>query len=261
METDSRLIDKRINGLRKELKKIEKQRIVQSSSREKNNTPLVSIVGYTNAGKSTLLKSLTDADAYTADELFATVDSLQRELKIDNIQDPLIISDTVGFIQNLPTTLIESFKSTLLVATKADLLIHVVDAATAVPELHISTVDQILKQIETTGNQIMVFNKIDRIDKASLNQLIDKYPNAIFISSLKKTGLTKLIERIAIEIYGEDANGEFKIKPSNLEIVSKYGKILNVQNESDYLIIELNMREKLMDSLCVNKVMEDINNA
>ncbi len=261
LETDSRLIDKRINGLRKELKKIEKQRIVQSSSREKNNTPLVSIVGYTNAGKSTLLKSLTDADAYTADELFATVDSLQRELKIDNIQDPLIISDTVGFIQNLPTTLIESFKSTLLVATKADLLIHVVDAATAVPELHISTVDQILKQIETTGNQIMVFNKIDRIDKASLNQLIDKYPNAIFISSLKKTGLTKLIERIAIEIYGEDANGEFKIKPSNLEIVSKYGKILNVQNESDYLIIELNMREKLMDSLCVNKVMEDINNA
>ena len=107
----------------------------------------------------------------------------------------------------------------------------------------------------------MVFNKIDRIDKASLNQLIDKYPNAIFISSLKKTGLTKLIERIAIEIYGEDASGEFKIKPSNLEIVSKYGKILNVQNESDYLIIELNMREKLMDSLCVNKVMEDINNA
>ena len=83
----------------------------------------------------------------------------------------------------------------------------------------------------------------------------------IFISSLKKTGLTKLIERIAIEIYGEDANGEFKIKPSNLEIVSKYGKILNVQNESDYLIIELNMREKLMDSLCLNKVMEDINNA
>ena len=123
------------------------------------------------------------------------------------------------------------------------------------------SIDKILKQIETTGNQIMVFNKIDRIDKASLNQLIDKYPNAIFISSLKKTGLQKLIERIAIEIYGEDANGEFKIKPSNLEIVSKYGKILNVKNESDYLIIQLNMREKLMNNLCINKVMEDINNA
>ena len=126
LETDSRLIDNRINKLRRELKKIEKQRMLQSNSREKNNTPLVSIVGYTNAGKSTLLKKLTNADAYAADELFATVDSLQRELKINNIQDPLIISDTVGFIQNLPTTLIESFKSTLLVATEADLLIHVV---------------------------------------------------------------------------------------------------------------------------------------
>ena len=188
LETDSRLIDNRINKLRRELKKIEKQRMLQSNSREKNNTPLVSIVGYTNAGKSTLLKKLTNADAYAADELFATVDSLQRELKINNIQDPLIISDTVGFIQNLPTTLIESFKSTLLVATEADLLIHVVDAATAVPELHMNTVSKILEQIGTTANEILVFNKIDKIDKASYNQLIDQYPNAIFISSLKNKG-------------------------------------------------------------------------
>ena len=182
LETDSRLIDNRINKLRRELKKIEKQRILQSNSREKNNTPLVSIVGYTNAGKSTLLKKLTNAEAYAADELFATVDSLQRELKINNIQDPLIISDTVGFIQNLPTTLIESFKSTLLVATEADLLIHVVDAATAVPELHMNTVSKILEQIGTTANEILVFNKIDKIDKASYNELLDKYPNAISVS-------------------------------------------------------------------------------
>ena len=203
LETDSRLIDNRINKLRRELKKIEKQRMLQSNSREKNNTPLVSIVGYTNAGKSTLLKKLTNADAYAADELFATVDSLQRELKINNIQDPLIISDTVGFIQNLPTTLIESFKSTLLVATEADLLIHVVDAATAVPELHMNTVSKILEQIGTTANEILVFNKIDKIDKASYNELLDKYPNAIFISSLKNKGMPELIESIAEEIYGE----------------------------------------------------------
>ena len=120
LETDSRLIDNRINKLKKELRKIEKQRNVQSSSREKNNIPLVSIVGYTNAGKSTLLKKLTNSDAYAADELFATVDSLQRELRIKDIQDPLILSDTVGFIQNLPTTLIESFKSTLMLS-----LIHI----------------------------------------------------------------------------------------------------------------------------------------
>jgi len=257
LETDSRLIDNRINKLRKELKKIEKQRILQSNSREKNNTPLVSIVGYTNAGKSTLLKQLTNADAYAADELFATVDSLQRELKINNLQDPLIVSDTVGFIQNLPTTLIESFKSTLLVATNADLLIHVVDAATAVPELHISTVAGILKQIETTANELMVFNKIDKIDKASFNQLIEKYPNAIFISSLKNKGMPELIERIAEEIYGETVIGKYKVKPSNLEKINRFGKILNVENESDYLVIELNMRENLVNKLCSNKVMEN----
>jgi len=257
LETDSRLIDNRINKLRKELKKIEKQRILQSNSREKNNTPLVSIVGYTNAGKSTLLKQLTNADAYAADELFATVDSLQRELKINNLQDPLIVSDTVGFIQNLPTTLIESFKSTLLVATNADLLIHVVDAATAVPELHINTVAGILKQIGTTANELMVFNKIDKIDKASFNQLIEKYPNAIFISSLKNKGMPELIERIAEEIYGETVIGKYKVKPSNLEKINRFGKILNVENESDYLVIELNMRENLVNKLCSNKVMEN----
>jgi len=257
LETDSRLIDNRINKLRKELKKIEKQRILQSNSREKNNTPLVSIVGYTNAGKSTLLKQLTNADAYAADELFATVDSLQRELKINDLQDPLIVSDTVGFIQNLPTTLIESFKSTLLVATNADLLIHVVDAATAVPELHINTVAGILKQIGTTANELMVFNKIDKIDKASFNQLKEKYPNAIFISSLKNKGMPELIERIAEEIYGETLIGKYIVKPSNLEKINRFGKILNVENESDYLVIELNMRENLVNKLCSNKVMEN----
>ncbi len=261
LETDSRLINNRINKLRKELKKIEKQRTLQSNSREKNNTPLVSIVGYTNAGKSTLLKKLTNAEAYVADELFATVDSLQRELKINDIQDPLIISDTVGFIQNLPTTLIESFKSTLLVATNADLLIHVVDAATAVPELHISTVTGILKQIGTTANELMVFNKIDKIDKASYNQLLEKYPNAIFISSLKNKGMPELIKSIAEEIYGETLIGKYLVKPKNLEKISRFGKILNVENESDYLVIELNIRENLANKLCLNKIMENYENA
>ena len=193
--------------------------------------------------------------------MFATVDSLQRELKINDIQDPLIISDTVGFIQNLPTTLIESFQSTLLVATEADLLIHVVDAATAVPELHINTVSGILKQIGTTANEIMVFNKIDKIDKASYNQLVEKYPNAIFISSLKNKGMTQLVDSIADEIYGEILIEKYIVKPNNLEIISRFGKILNVENESDYLVIELNMREKLVNKLCANKVMNNYENA
>ena len=261
LETDSRLIDNRINKLKKELKKIEKQRNVQSSSREKNNIPLVSIVGYTNAGKSTLLKKLTNSDAYAADELFATVDSLQRELRIKDIQDPLILSDTVGFIQNLPTTLIESFKSTLMVATKADLLIHVVDAATALPEMHINTVVNILKQIDAKSNEIMVFNKIDKIDKASLNQLKESYPQALFVSSLKNVGLDLLKDRIAEEIFGIVSLGSYQINPSKLDTVAKFGKILNVKNESNYLVLELEMRDKLVDRLLNLKIMEKNINA
>ena len=261
LETDSRLIDNRINKLKKGLKKIEKQRNVQSSSRERNNIPMVSIVGYTNAGKSTLLKKLTNSDAYAADELFATVDSLQRELKIKDVQEPIIISDTVGFIQNLPTTLIESFKSTLMVATNADLLVHVVDAATALPEMHINTVSSILKQIDAKSNEIMVFNKIDKIDKASLNHLKITYPEALFVSSIKGKGLIELIEKIAEEIYGSTTFQSFKVNPSKLDTIAKFGKILNVKNESDYLVLEVEMREKLINRLVELKIMEENLNA
>ena len=261
LETDSRLIDNRINKLKKGLKKIEQQRNVQSSSRERNNSPMVSIVGYTNAGKSTLLKKLTNSDAYAADELFATVDSLQRELKIKDVQEPIIISDTVGFIQNLPTTLIESFKSTLMVATNADLLVHVVDAATALPEMHINTVSSILKQIDAKSNEIMVFNKIDKIDKASLNNLKDTYPEALFVSSIKGEGLIELIEKIAEEIYGSTTFQSFKVNPSKLDTIAKFGKILNVKNESDYLVLEVEMREKLINRLVELKIMEENLNA
>ena len=261
LETDSRLIDNRINKLRKELKKIERQRLLQASSREKKNTPLVSIVGYTNAGKSTLLKSLTNSDAYAADELFATVDSLQRELPIKDIQEPLILSDTVGFIQNLPTTLIESFKSTLLVATSADLLIHVVDAATAIPEMHIGTVREILEQIEVTANEVMVFNKVDRIDQASLNDLSERYPQALFISSLKNIGIEELIEKISTEIYGDTQMSSFLVEPKNLDKVNRFGEILEVKNSSELLLIDIKIRSKLITKLKDLNLIRDPQNA
>jgi GTP-binding protein HflX len=242
------------------LRKIEKQRVLQASSREKNNTPLVSIVGYTNAGKSTLLRSLTNSEAYVADELFATVDSLQRELPIKNVQEPLNLSDTVGFIQNLPTTLIESFKSTLLVATSADLLIHVVDAATAIPQMHIGTVRNILEQINVSANEIMVFNKIDRLDRASLNDLTERYPQALFISSLKNTGIEKLVERISSEIYGEVQQDSFLVEPKDLEKVNRFCEILEVTNSSDLLLLEIRMRSKLIHKLLDLKLMKESKN-
>ena len=217
LETDNRLIDNRINKLKREIKKVSKQREVQSSFRKKNNTPLVSIVGYTNAGKSTMLEKITSSKTYVANELFATVDSLQRELKIDGINEHIILSDTVGFIQNLPTTLIESFKSTLTVVKEANLLIHVVDAASAIPEMHINTVHEILDQIEADVPEILVFNKIDRIDKASLNYLTEKYPDAIFVSSTKGTNIEKLISEITTNVFGGLNEVSLIISPKDLD--------------------------------------------
>ena len=256
LETDNRLIDNRINKLKKEIKKVSKQREVQSSFRKKNNTPLVSIVGYTNAGKSTMLEKITSSKTYVANELFATVDSLQRELKIDGINEHIILSDTVGFIQNLPTTLIESFKSTLTVVKEANLLIHVVDAASAIPEMHINTVHEILDQIEADVPEILVFNKIDRIDKASLNYLTEKYPDAIFVSSTKGTNIEKLISEITTNVFGDLNKVSLIISPKDLDQLHKYSSIVSVKNIEGGLEVTVEIRNYYLENLLQKDVVK-----
>ena len=256
LETDNRLIDNRINKLKKEIKKVGKQREVQSSFRKKNNTPLVSIVGYTNAGKSTLLEKITESKTYVANELFATVDSLQRELKVDDLSEPIIISDTVGFIQNLPTTLIDSFKSTLTVVKEANLLIHVVDAASAIPEMHISTVHEILEQIESNVEELLVFNKIDKIDKASLNFLQEKYESAIFVSSIKQTNLDQLISAITYKIFGNLIEVKLLTSPKHLDTLHKFSTIKNVVNKEDQLEVEVSIRNYYLNNLVKKEVVK-----
>ena len=256
LETDNRLIDNRINKLKREIKKVSKQREVQSSFRKKNNTPLVSIVGYTNAGKSTMLEKITSSKTYVANELFATVDSLQRELKIDGINEHIILSDTVGFIQNLPTTLIESFKSTLTVVKEANLLIHVVDAASAIPEMHINTVHEILDQIEADVPEILVFNKIDRIDKASLNYLTEKYPDAIFVSSTKGTNIEKLISEITTNVFGDLNEVSLIISPKALDQLHKYSSIISVKNIEEGLEVIVEIRNYYLENLLQKDVVK-----
>ena len=256
LETDNRLIDNRINKLKREIKKVSKQREVQSSFRKKNNTPLVSIVGYTNAGKSTMLEKITSSKTYVANELFATVDSLQRELKIDGINEHIILSDTVGFIQNLPTTLIESFKSTLTVVKEANLLIHVVDAASAIPEMHINTVHEILDQIEADVPEILVFNKIDRIDKASLNYLTEKYPDAIFVSSTKGTNIEKLISEITKNVFGDLNEVSLIISPKELDQLHKYSSIISVKNIEEGLEVIVEIRNYYLENLLQKDVVK-----
>ena len=255
LETDLRLIEKQITRLQKSIRKIEKQRKIQSSSRKRNKVPMVSIVGYTNAGKSTLLKSLTGSDPYIANELFATVDALQRELILDDGDKKIIISDTVGFIQNLPTTLIESFKSTLEVAKDSDLLLHVVDSASALPEKHIKTVHEILEQIETTSKGIIVFNKIDKIDPFTLASLKEKYPQALFVSAINKSGTEEILKKVSNFIYGELVIKKVTIAPSKLDFLVKNSEILSVTNKGSELVVEIQLRENLISVLKSSNIL------
>jgi GTP-binding protein HflX len=184
------------------------------------------------------------------------VDSLQRELKIDGINEHIILSDTVGFIQNLPTTLIDSFKSTLTVVKEANLLIHVVDAASAMPEMHINTVHEILDQIEASVPELLVFNKIDRIDKASLNFLMEKYPNAIFVSSTKGTNLESLVSEITTNVFGEIKEVALFISPKDLDQLHKYSTIISVENSEEGLEVVVKIRNYYLENLLQKDVVK-----
>jgi GTP-binding protein HflX len=165
IELDRRMIGERIKSIKKQLEKVKKQRSTQRRARERNQTFRVSLVGYTNAGKSTLFNALVNADAYAADQLFATLDTTTRQLHLGDIERRVALSDTVGFIRDLPHSLIEAFQATLQEAADADLLLHVVDAAS--PELaeQMREVERVLDEIGAGGvEQVVVFNKIDRLD-------------------------------------------------------------------------------------------------
>ena len=164
LETDRRLLGKRVKLLKEKLVKFQRQREIQRHSRERAQVMSVSIVGYTNAGKSTLFNKLTRGDAYVADQLFATLDATTRKLFIPD-RGPLVISDTVGFIRDLPHTLVAAFRATLEETVQADLLLHVVDAGSPNRKEQIEEVNKVLKEIGADSiPQILVLNKIDLIN-------------------------------------------------------------------------------------------------
>lgn len=168
IELDRRMIGERIKSTKKQLERVKKQRQTQRRSRERNQTFGVSLVGYTNSGKSTLFNRLVNAETYAADLLFATLDTTTRQLHLDGVTRSVSLSDTVGFIRDLPHKLVEAFEATLQEANDADLLLHVVDAAN--PDLlgQMSEVERVLADIGAAGlPQVLVYNKIDLLDEGS----------------------------------------------------------------------------------------------
>lgn len=200
LEIDRRRIRDKISDLEKEIKEIKKHRGIQRKSR--STIYNICLVGYTNSGKSTLLNTLSDSDIYVEDLLFATLDPTTRRVRLKSGEE-VTITDTVGFIRNLPYDLIEAFKSTLEEVTYADLLLHVVDVSNEEYEEQIKAVDGILKDLQVINKPtILVVNKID---KTSLNVFIPKgYKDVVYISAKEKTNLDKLLQKV--EFYAEEGS-------------------------------------------------------
>ncbi len=192
LEVDRRRVRERVARLERELKKLRDQRQSRRRQRARRGIPVLSIVGYTNAGKSTLLKALTNTEAHIANALFATLDPASRRLRFPRDRE-VIITDTVGFIRDLPPELVTAFRATLEELTDADLLLHVVDVATPDWERRIATVRQVLEEIGISGApELLVFNQIDRLPTDEAKSLLENQ-TGVAISALKRIGLQDLL--------------------------------------------------------------------
>ena len=198
LEVDRREIKKKIDKLEDDLEKVRQHRNRYRQQRRKTNIPVVALVGYTNAGKSTLLNALTDADIYVADQLFATLDPTTRQLELPT-GETVLLTDTVGFIQKLPTDLVAAFQATLEEIAEADLLLHVIDGSHENAESQRKTVMETLEEIGAGEIPILtVYNKVDLLDETSLQELKKSAdPLSLFISAKEGLGFAELIEAIA----------------------------------------------------------------
>ena len=228
IETDRRIIGQRIGVLKSKLEKLDKQLTTQRKSRDQMTR--LSLVGYTNAGKSTLMNALTDSGVFTENRLFATLDSTVRRHQLRTHE--ILLSDTVGFIRKLPHHLVQSFKSTLDEVREADLLIHLVDGSSTMVHEYIEVVQQTLKELKSNNRQtLLVFNKVDRMDDEQHEMLRGEYPNALYISAIRGIGLSELEEAIEQEIESHYIKVDLEIPIQAYKAVAFIHEHAHVENE------------------------------
>lgn len=251
IEEDRRLVETRIHELRNELKTIEKRKERLVASR--NDRLTVSLVGYTNAGKSTLMNSLTGAGVYAANKLFATLDTRTRRWMLPS-WGPVLLSDTVGFIRDLPHGLIASFKATLEEARQADLLMHVADASNPAVLEQISAVYDVLKELGIEEKDtLLVLNKVDRLeDRGSLIPVLQRYPNAIPISARSREGIDKLHAAASDALSRSFADIDVETSVANgrmLAYLAAHGEILSRNYDGERVILHVRLPQRHLGPL------------
>lgn len=242
LETDRRHIYRRIREIEKDLEKVKDRRQALRQRRKKNQVPVVALVGYTNAGKSSLMNALSGSSVLVENKLFATLDPVSRAIDLPNGQQALLV-DTVGFINKLPHDLVEAFKSTLEEATYADLLLHVVDSASSNLMDQIRVVEELLDSLGCNQPIITVYNKIDLLDERQQLLLPVKKP-AVYVSATNKFNLNKLLEIIEKNLPIKRQKAEFLIPYTEGQVLSQIhaqGQVLNEEYREDgiYILAEL----------------------
>lgn len=252
LEVDRRLVRDRISALKRELVKLETRRETQSKARWDSGIWRVALAGYTNAGKSTLLNALTDSGVYAKDELFATLDPTTRSIDLAEGRK-ITLTDTVGFIQKLPTSLIESFKSTLAEVKAADLVLEVVDASDSNWEKKCDAVNEILDQIGAKDiRRVLVFNKCDLLDLDGLSSLRTYHSDAVFVSAEEETGLAALLHRIAEEASAGDTTLTALIpyeKGILMKMVHERCQVIREQYQSGGLLVTARVSARMAATL------------
>jgi GTPase len=246
LEADRRKISERIDRITRDLEAVRRQRATQRAGRQRSQWPLASIVGYTNAGKSTLLNALTGADVMAKDILFATLDPTTRRLRLPTNQN-VLLTDTVGFIRKLPHGLVEAFKATLEEVVRADLLLHVVDISHPQAEEQIAAVNAVLAEIGAgEKSTLMVFNKMDRLNMSgtgvspvtngqdaratiggfgALNRLQEKFPHAVAISAATGEGVPALLAEIGTQLRPKREFVELRIPHEQSAVIARLHKV------------------------------------
>jgi len=252
LETDRRRIRIRISELQQEIERIRKQRNVLRKQRQENEIPVVALVGYTNAGKSTLMNTLTQSEVLTEDKLFATLDPTTRHLKYK--QQELLLTDTVGFIHKLPHQLVSAFRATLEEINYADLLLHVVDANNPAYDANIKSVEQVLTSIGAGDKfSILVFNKWDLVkDPVEYHDIIKRNTPSLAISAIEGTNIDNLLEMISENLPQKQQTVILRIPYSHASVVNslyKNGQVMNLEYLDDNIICTVCIPCNLIDSL------------